>query len=366
MKAFFETVGIDIAASTISRKQTDNHEPFHQESRDIIEAGLTSTSYVHIDDTTGRENGINKYVHILANPLFSAYITTARKDRLTIIELLSQGDMKFCFNEDTVELMRDLGLSEKFFPLLKEQILTTEDLVREAVDKAIAILFPDPKKGRKNQKIILEASSIIAYRKRPNALTQLIADDAPQFKKILEYLGLCWIHEGRHYKKLYPIFYQYREILDTFLDDFWDYYRKLLDYKKNPTAAEAKTLAEEFDTLFSRKTGYDDLDERIKKTHGKVKELLLVLKFPHLPLHNNPAELPARVQARKRDIHLQTKNAKGTKAKDTFATIIQTAKKLQVNVFDYILIFMSFYFNTIGIFILFSFAYFLQTFLFFF
>ena len=78
------------------------------------------------------------------------------------------------------------------------------------------------------------------------------------------------------------------------------------------------------------------MDERIKKTLAKKKELLLVLKFPHIPLHNNSAELTVRTQARKRDIHFQTKNEKVTKAKDTFATIIQTAKKLKVNVFDYI------------------------------
>ncbi|NOT80444.1 MAG: hypothetical protein HOP07_15740 [Bacteriovoracaceae bacterium] len=28
----------------------------------------------------------------------------------------------------------------------------------------------------------------------------LICDDAPQFKGILEFLGLCLIHEERHYK----------------------------------------------------------------------------------------------------------------------------------------------------------------------
>lgn len=336
LKAFFETVGLYVSKSTISRMQTDNHEAFHQEKKDIIEAGLASDTYVHLDDTSGRENGINKYVHVLANPLFSAYITTARKDRLTIIEILSQGNLKFCFNEDTVELMKDMGLSNKYFPLLKEQITSTENLTREAIDEVIKKLFPKPKKGTKSQKIILEASAIIAYRQREDALQHLIVDDAPQFKKILKYLGLCWIHEGRHYKKLNPLFYQHKEILDKFLDDFWDYYKRLLDYKKNPTEKDALILEREFEALFSRKTGYDVLDERIKKTHRKVQELLLVLKFPHLPLHNNPAELTVRVQARKRDIHLQTKNEKGTQAKDTFATIIQTAKKLQVNIFDYI------------------------------
>ena len=63
--------------------------------------------------------------------------------------------------------------------------------------------------------------------------------------------------------------------------------------------------------------------------------LLLVLEFPFLPLHNNPAELGARVQARMRDINLHTISENGTKAKDTFATIVQTAKKLGVNIYNY-------------------------------
>ena len=65
-------------------------------------------------------------------------------------------------------------------------------------------------------------------------------------------------------------------------------------------------------------------------------ELLLVLRRPGLPLHNNAAELAARSQARSRDVSLQTKSVAGTKAKDTFLTITQTAKKLGVRVYEYI------------------------------
>ena len=53
-------------------------------------------------------------------------------------------------------------------------------------------------------------------------------------------------------------------------------------------------------------------------------------------MNNNDAEGGAQHQARLRDIHLQTKNEKGTKVKDTFATIVKTARKLKVNVFDYL------------------------------
>jgi hypothetical protein len=163
-----------------------------------------------------------------------------------------------------------------------------------------------------------------------------MCDDAPQFNKISEHKALCWIHEGRHYKKLDPVFAEHRAALDNFIEQFWDYYDELLTYQKAPTEAAAQQLAKAFDTLFSQKTGYNTLDARIAKTFAKKESLLLVLTFPFLPLHNNPAELGARVQARIRDINLQTISENGTKSKDTFATIVQTAKKLGVNIYDYV------------------------------
>jgi len=106
--------------------------------------------------------------------------------------------------------------------------------------------------------------------------------------------------------------------------------------KKNPNPAEASRLRLEFDRIFSTKTGYAELDDRIAKTLAKKDELLLVLHHRELPLHNNAAELAARSQARSRDGCDQTKSEAGTKAKDTFLTITQTAKKLGVRVYDYI------------------------------
>ncbi|BCA96026.1 hypothetical protein TUM19329_23870 [Legionella antarctica] len=53
-------------------------------------------------------------------------------------------------------------------------------------------------------------------------------------------------------------------------------------------------------------------------------------------MHNNASELGTRFQARIRDINLQTVSQNGTKSKDTFATIVQTARKLKVNVYQYI------------------------------
>ncbi len=110
----------------------------------------------------------------------------------------------------------------------------------------------------------------------------------------------------------------------------------LLYYKDTPTAEASELLSAIFDALFSKKTGYEQLDKRIALTLAKKAELLLVLKVPHIPLHNNPAELGARTQARSRDISLQTKSHDGTLAKDTLMTLVQTCKKLGVNVYNYI------------------------------
>jgi hypothetical protein len=88
--------------------------------------------------------------------------------------------------------------------------------------------------------------------------------------------------------------------------------------------------------LVSTKTNYQALNERIEKTKENKVELLLTLKYPEIPLHNNAAELGARAQVRKRDVSLHTMTEEGTKASDTFLTIVQTAKKLEVSIFDYI------------------------------
>ena len=193
--------------------------------------------------------------------------------------------------------------------------------------------------GHKNTKLrVLEACSIAAYHRMTNipVVATLLSDDAPQFRKLTLQHAHCWIHDGRNYKKLRPIVPYYKEKLKAFLDRYWDYYAKLCEFRIKPNAEIAELLEAEFEELFSTKTWYDQLDERISKTKKKKESLLMVLTMPEIPLHNNAAELAARAKVRKRDVSLQTVTEKGTKANDTFMTIVQTAKKLGVSAYDYI------------------------------
>jgi uncharacterized NAD-dependent epimerase/dehydratase family protein len=83
-------------------------------------------------------------------------------------------------------------------------------------------------------------------------------------------------------------------------------------------------------------TPYAQLNTCIKRTVKNKEQLLGVLKYPDLPLHNNTPELGARQKVRKRDISLHTMTSKGTKVQDAWMTIVQTAIKLGVNIFEYI------------------------------
>ena len=95
-------------------------------------------------------------------------------------------------------------------------------------------------------------------------------------------------------------------------------------------------LRVEFDELFSTRTGYAALDDRIAKTAAKKEELLTVLSEPSVPLHNNASELQARVSARRRDVSLHSRSAHGARAMDIFTTIVQTCKLLGISAYAYL------------------------------
>lgn len=327
--------GIFIGSGTVSRCLTDKHENFHQEKKDIVKAGLLSTRYQQMDDTGARVNGKNYYAHVLCNAYYTSYFTRPNKDRMTIIEILTQGDMKFKFNGIAYSRMETMSLPEKYLKQLQENLNKTS-MNRQEIDKLLNTLFPHPKKQQTSRQTILESTAIAAYQELPHTVKLLLTDDAPQYNQITPYHPLCWVHDGRHYKKLNPIIIMHRKILNDFLEKYWDYYHKLLIYKSAPTSTAADLLSKEFDILFSSKTDYEKLNERIEKTKTNKEQLLLVLQHPELPLHNNDSELGAREQGRRRDISFHTMNEKGTESKDTFMTIAQTARKLTVNFFHYI------------------------------
>ncbi len=333
---FLESIGIYISPATISRILTKNIEQFHQEKADIFRAGLASTTYQQIDDTGAKVNGQNHYVQIICNLYYTAYFTISNKDRLSILDILQGGKPRqYYFNEEAFALLRNFNISNKMISQLRNEVWD-ERLNEEKMQQLMKKMFPD--KGKILRTRIMEASAIAAYHEQTDfpVIPVLLSDDAPQFKQLTCEQGLCWVHDGRNYKKLNPVVPLHKKELDDFLCLYWDYYRQLLQFKEKPTPQESQELSAKFDQIFSIHTNYPSLNDRIEKTKAKKTELLMVLKYPQLPLHNNDAELGAREQVRKRDVSLHTMTDEGTKASDTFLTIVQTAKKWGVSFYDYI------------------------------
>jgi len=335
---FLENMGIHISPATISRILTKNLDIFHQEKADIFRAGLESTIYQQIDDTGAKVKGQNQYVEIICNPFYTAYFTIPHKNRLSILEILQGGRPRtYFFNDEAFALLQSFGLSRKIIAKLHDAAFSKE-LDEKQMQQLLVEIFPDPNKGKNRRIRIMEAGAIAAYHNQKEfpVVNVLLSDGAPQYKKLTEEQALCWIHDGRDYTKLVPVVPFHKKELQDFRRQYWTYYGKLLQFKLDPSQENAEKLSGEFDRLVSTKTNYDALNELITKTREIKSELLLTLKYPEVPLHNNAAELGAREQVRKRDVSLHTMTEEGTRANDTFSTIVQTAKKLGVSAYEYL------------------------------
>ena len=333
---FLENFDVQVSAGSLSNILTKSAKLFEQEYDDLLTAGLSSTPYQQTDDTSARVKGEFWNTHILCNPFYTFYSRRPGQDRLTVLKVLQNTDeLRFRFGEATCQLLQDeFSLPKKW----SDEITALGDV--EASETTLKLLL-DGWFGQRNQQVrtaIEQAAAIVFYRQQSSILVvrTLVCDDAGQFKLLTDKLSLCWIHAGRHYEKLSPIVDRHAKFLAAFRDRYWAYYASLQDYRAGPTQELAEKLRLEFDELFSSRTGYAALDDRIANTAAKKDELLTVLSVPEVPLHNNDSELGARVSARRRDVSLHSRSERGARAMDIFTTLVQTSKKLGISAFAYL------------------------------
>ena len=335
---FLSNFDISISAGQVSNFLVKGQESWHEEKAQVVAAGLASTEWQHTDDTGTRVNGENQYCHIFCNPYYTAYFTRPHKNRLTVIHLLQGTEtVQFLLNPNALA-WKETFKTPQWALKVASQWPQEPSLTQATLEEWIARDLD--KLNDQQQARILESAALAAYYSQQTpthpVIPILLSDDAPQFRDITPYHALCWVHEGRLYKKLMPFLPYHQLLLDNFQTDFWGFYHQLLAYRSDPSPPEAQRLHDKFDDLFSTTTGYQALDQRIAKTKQKADKLLLVLDFPDLPLHNNPAELGARQRVRKRHISFGPRTQDGVQACDTFMTLAETAKKLGVSFFAYV------------------------------
>jgi Transposase IS66 family len=337
--ALYSSIGIEMSDGSLNNILQANSQKWIDEKSDLLKEGLLGSGGVAQTDITGaRVKGQNHYSHIICGENFTVYSTLAGKSRLDVMNAF-QGEpeygISYQYNSHTLRLLDHYNISRRDKQALSE-IYTDGQIVLEAafvntIKETIPELF-----AKKNMfKRVCDAFAL-AYFYELGILKILVSDDAKEYELIAALRMLCWIHDGRHYKKLNPNFDCHQKTLTNFLERYWDYYHRLLAYTKNSLPELMAVLEKEFDELFTPTTDYTDLNNEIKRTLNNKEKLLTVLQYPTLPLHNNRSELAARKQVRKRDISLHTMTPLGTKLQDAFMSISQTCIQLNVDVWEYI------------------------------
>lgn len=337
----FRSSGIEISSGSLNNILHSQAPMYESEQSAILQAGL-STRYSGMDSTGSKQKGERLYTQIINNELYSIFSSRKRKSRLAVLSVL-QGreppELPMSYNWEAKKLLNDFGLAHQdkisVDKLFEHNKVYTQAEVKQLITDQLPCL-----KAKKNMfHRLLEALAIAHYHQQSDypKLEHLISDDAGEYKKIaVQSHALCWVHDARAYKKLTPRIQAHGQILKDFLEIYWKYYHKLVDYKSNPDEKKAKLLAEKFEAIFTTRTDYFQLNQRIEKTYANKDKLLAVLNNPFIPLHNNASELAARRVVTKRNISLHTVTDEGTKVRDAAMSIIETAKKLKVNVIDYL------------------------------
>lgn len=336
VQEFLENLGVQISKGEVSNLLIQQQAGFHAESEAVYEAGLRSSPWQQTDHTETRVDGQNQHCQVVCNPVYTSYHTQPRKDRLSVLDVLRQGRKRiFRLNQEALEILKCVPLSKAAQAILPQWCSEKDWQETDFVARLEQAL---PSLNVQQRTAILGAAAVVAYQAEQEVpqVDTLLCDDAAEFHWLTRAIQLCWVHDGRLYKKLTPVVAVHRQQLEGFRKKYWDYYHKLLVYRQQPSAEKQTLLESEFEELFTTHTGYYDLDQRIEKTRAKKGSLLQVLKHPELPLHNNASELAVRQRVRKRDVSFGPRTRLGVQAWDTFATLADTARKLGISFYAYI------------------------------
>ena len=110
-------------------------------------------------------------------------------------------------------------------------------------------------------------------------------------------------------------------------DQYWRLYDDIKAYQESPTEEDKHKLYKAFDQWVETRTLYPDLQKVLGQLKVVREELLLVLEYPWLPLHNNLSERQIREYVKRRKVSGGTRSELGRQCRDTFASLKKTCKQ---------------------------------------
>jgi hypothetical protein len=324
-------VGIEISKRQLTRLLIAGHEPFLEEAREVLRAGLANASWIGVDDTGARHKGRNAVCTQIGNDSFAWYGTTYSKSRVNFLECLRAGFTDYVVNDEALAYMR----AQRMPALLVARLAA--DGERSFADaeawnahlRRLDISDPNP------ARVATEGALLGAVKGHGFLLMAVIlSDDAGQFNVL--YHALCWVHAERLVHKLDAFNEAHRAAQQAVRGKIWDFYRDLIAYKSDPSVGSKAELAARFDAIFQQRTGFATLDKLLKRLLANKAELLVVLDRPEIPLHNNGTENTIRDYVTKRKVSGGTRSDRGRDCRDAFLGLLKTCKKQGVKFWDYL------------------------------
>jgi hypothetical protein len=323
-------LGVRISKGQIITLLTANKDTFHAEKDAMLEAGLASATWVTVDDTAARHAGHDEYTTHIGNDRFAWFATRPSKSRLNFLDLLRAGHPDYVINAAAVAYLVEHKVAEAVITSLlgNERRSFADDATWQAHLDSFGL-------GAGCRRRVTEAAMVGAIVARGRLTdTVIVSDDAGQFDVFQH--ALCWIHAERHLRRIVCVSDEQHRLVNVQRQLVWWFYADLKLYKDEPIAARRTALRRRFDRIFTRVTGFAELDEAVARTHANKNELLLVLDRPDIPLHTNGSENDVRSFVTKRRISGETRSAAGKQARDTFLSLLKTCSKLAVSFWDYL------------------------------
>jgi hypothetical protein len=327
-------LGIAISKRQIVRLLSSKQDAFLKESIEVLRAGLSSASWLTVDDTGARHKAQNGFCTHIGNDRFAFFATTGSKSRLNFLELLRAGRDDYVINEAALAYMREHKLplaTIARFGDVKQRFADRDAFMAHLQSLGLTDLKvrPDP------VQIATEGAlwgSVVEQELLDG--TVIVSDGAGQFR-IAEH-ALCWVHAERLIHKLDTFCEAHVQAKERIRTRIWRLYKALKTYRQTPTSRRASELTRRFDAIFSTETGFATLDRLLARLRAQKDELLMVLKRHEIPLHTNGSENDIRCQVTRRKISAGTRSDAGRDCRDAFLGLMKTCSKQAISFWDYL------------------------------
>ncbi len=320
--------GIEISAGSVNRILSDLSDDFTTDIDSARKAALNKCSQVHIDDTGARVMGSNAYTFGVSNSFFTQYKTCFEKNRWSAVGALLGGVQQYLIDTEAINFVANKLKRAKVTLALRK--LKNQSFDRVNFEERLKTIFNF--EVRKDElDIIRTAGAISALRSNGPPIRFLISDDGTNFVDLIKNHQLCWVHEIRKYKKMPFVHEVHRGQLEELIKRWQHLYKQMKRFKNSPTDEQRRDIRSKFDEICSIKTGFEDIDQQLIRTKENEQKLLLFLRYPQVPLHNNLCENDLRERVIKRKISLQNRSLKGVQAWDLMLSLASTCRKINLS-----------------------------------